>query len=124
MQAMREEPDVRRKIAMFAAGLAQRQARSAPVQILIRDGRHVDDSLDPIWEKMHDEGLTGMTALGRHLLQTGQLRAGIDLGEVRDVLWNYLAIDHYERLVLSRGWPLERYSRWLAEAITSALCAR
>jgi len=40
------------------------------------------------------------------------------------VLWNYLAIDHYERLVLSRGWPLERYARWLAEAITSALCPR
>ncbi|MGH3176921.1 MAG: hypothetical protein ACRDPF_24030, partial [Streptosporangiaceae bacterium] len=85
---------------------------------------HVDDSLDPIWEKMHDEGLAGMTALGRHLLQTGQLRDGIDLGEVRDVLWNYLAIDHYERLVLSQGWSLERYSRWLAEAITSALGPR
>ena len=51
---------------------------------------------------------------GRHLLETGQLRDGIDLGEVRDVLWNYLAIDHYERLVLSQagrssgtraGWP-------------------
>jgi hypothetical protein len=107
---------------MFAAGLAQRQARSAPVQILIRDGRHVDDSLDPIWDKMHDEGLAGMTALGRHLLETGQLRDGIDLGEVRDVLWNYLAVDHYERLVLSRGWSLERYSRWLAGAITAALC--
>jgi hypothetical protein len=124
MQAVRDEPDVRRKIALFAAGLAQRQARSAPVQILIRDGRHADDSLDPIWETMHDEGLTGMTALGRHLLETGQLRDGIDLGEVRDVLWNYLAIDHYERLVLSQGWPLERYARWLAEAITSALCPR
>ena len=61
-------------------------------------------------------------ALGRHLLETGQLRSGLGLAEVRDVLWNYLAIDHYERLVLSQGWPLERYGRWLAEAITSALC--
>ena len=66
----------------------------------------------------------GMTTLGRHLLQTGRLRDGIDLGEVREVLWNYLAIDHYERLVLSQGWSLERYARWLAEAITSALCPR
>ena len=122
MQAVRDEPDVRRQIAMFADGLAQRQARSARVQILIRDGRHVDDSLAPIWEKMHDEGLTGMTALGRRLLETCQLRDGIELGEVRDVLWNYLAIDHYERLVLTQGWSLERYSRWLADAITSALC--
>jgi AcrR family transcriptional regulator len=122
MQAIRDEPDVRRKIAMFADGLAQRQARSAKVQILIRDGRHVDDSLAPIWAKLTDEGRAGMTMLGRHLLQTGQLRDGIGLDEVRDVLWNYLAIDTYERLVLTQGWPLTRYSRWLAQAITSALC--
>ena len=122
MQEVREEPDVRRKIAMFVDGLAYRQARSARVQILIRDSRHADDSLAPVWDKLNDEGLTGMTLLGRHLLETGQLRDGIDLDEVRDVLWNYLAIDHYERLVLSQGWSLGRYSRWLANAITSALC--
>jgi AcrR family transcriptional regulator len=122
MQAVRVEPDVRRKIAMFVEGLAQRQARSAKVQILIRDGRHVDDSLVPVWAKLNDEGLVGMTMLGRHLLDSGQLRDGIDLAEVRDVLWNYLAIDTYERLVLTQGWPLERYSQWLTRAIISAVC--
>jgi AcrR family transcriptional regulator len=122
MEALREEPDIRRKIAMYIEGLAQRQARSAMVQILIRDGRHVDDSLVPVWAKLNDEGLVGMTMLGRHLLDTGQLRDGIDLGEVRDVLWNYLAIDTYERLVLTRGWSLERYTRWLTRAVTNAVC--
>jgi hypothetical protein len=121
-QVIRDEPDVRRKIAMFVEGLAQRQARSAKVQILIRDGRHVDDSLAPIWAKLTDEGLAGMRMLGRHLLETGQLRDGIGLDEVRDVLWNYLAIDTYERLVLTQGWPVERYSQWLTHAITSAIC--
>src|SRR3954464_15020240 len=57
MQAVRDEADVRRKIEMFIAGLAQRQARSAGVQILIRDGRHVDDSLAPVWAKLNDEAL-------------------------------------------------------------------
>jgi AcrR family transcriptional regulator len=122
IQAMRDEPDARRKIAMYAGGLAQRQARSAKVLILIRDGRHVDDSLAPVWAKLYDEGMAGMTMLGRHLLDTGQLRDGIGLDEVRDLLWNYLAIDHYERLVLTQGWPLERYAQWLAHAMTSAIC--
>jgi len=94
------------------------------VQILIRDGRHVDDSLARIWAKLTDEGLAGATTLGRHLLETGQLRDGIGLEEVRDVLWNYLAIDTYERLVLTQGWTLQRYSQWLAHAITSAICTR
>lgn len=38
------------------------------------------------------------------------------------MLWNYLAIDAYERLVLTQGWPHERYPAWLAHALTSALC--
>jgi AcrR family transcriptional regulator len=121
-QAMRNEPDVRRKISMFVDGLVQRQARSAKVQILIRDGRHVDDALSPIWSTLNTEGIVGMTMVGRHLLDTGQLREGIELHEVRDVLWNFLAIDNYERLVLSQEWSLERYSYWLARTITSALC--
>jgi AcrR family transcriptional regulator len=121
VQVVRAEPDVRRKIELFAGGLAQRQARSARVQILIRDGRHVDEALVPVWAALTDEGLTGMTMLARHLLDTGRLRDGINLEEVRDVLWNYLAIDAYERLVLSQGWPVEGYADWLARAITSAL---
>jgi AcrR family transcriptional regulator len=121
-QAVRDEPDVRLKIAMFADGLAQRQARSARVQILIRDGRHVDDALTAVWSKLNDESLVGMTMLGRHLLDSGQLRDGVDLDEVRDVLWTYLAIDTYERLVLTQGWPLERYAHWLGRAITCAIC--
>ncbi|MET9216023.1 MULTISPECIES: TetR/AcrR family transcriptional regulator [unclassified Nocardia] len=120
-QAMLAEPDVRRKIAMFVRGLAQRQARSATVQFLIRDGRHVDDSLTPVWDKLAEEGLVGMTMLGGHLLDTGQLRPGIELDEVRDVLWNYLAIDTYERLVLARGWSVDRYADWVARTIIAAL---
>jgi len=121
VQAIRDEPDVRRKITLFAEGLAQRQARSAAVQILIRDGRHVDDSLAPVWAALQREGLTGMTALGRHLLDTGQLREGLTIEQVRDVLWNYLAIDAYERLVLIQGWSQQRYSNWLAHTMVSAL---
>ena len=122
LATVRGEPDVRRKIALFVEGLVQRLARSAKVQILIRDGRHVDDSLIPIWATLQEEGRTGMTMLGRHLLETGGLRDGVDVDEVRDVLWNYLAIDHYERLVLTQGWSLDRYAQWLGRAITCALC--
>jgi AcrR family transcriptional regulator len=121
IQAIRDEPDVRRKLIMFAEGLAQRQAGSAAVQILIRDGRHVDDSLTPVWEALQREGLTGMTALGRHLLDTGQLREDLTLEQVRDILWNYLSIDAYERLVLIQGWSQQRYTDWLAHAIVSAM---
>jgi hypothetical protein len=122
MLAVRSEPDVRRKIALFVDGLVHRLERSAAIQVMVRNGRHVDESLAPIWGQLENEGLTGMRLLGRNLLDTGQLRHGLDLDEVTDLLWNYLAIDHYERLVLQRNWTIERYRAWLTRAITSALC--
>lgn len=119
--AMRAEPDARVKIAMYARNMARRQQRAAWVQILIRDGRHVDDELDEVWQRVLAERLTGMTMLGQHLLDTGGLRAGIGLEEVRDVLWTYIAVELYELLVLERGWPLDRYADWITNAITAAL---
>jgi hypothetical protein len=80
-------------------------------------------SLVPVWDELNEEGLAGMTMFGRHLLDTGQLRAGIELDEVRDVLWNYLAIDQYERLVMLRGWSAARYGEWLTRAIIDGLSA-
>ncbi|MGW2665656.1 TetR/AcrR family transcriptional regulator [Nocardia tengchongensis] len=121
VQAALAEPDVRRKIDLYIEGLAQRQQRSAKVQILIRDGRHTDDALVEVWQKLLDERLAGMTMFGRHLLDTGQLRDGLDLDEVRDILWTYIAVELYELLVLARGWSLDRYAQWIAHAITAAL---
>ena len=120
--AVTTEPEARRKIALFVDGLVERLQRSVKVQIMIRDGRHVDDALIPIWEQVLGEGLTGMEMLGRQLMETGQLQEDLGLAETRDLLWNYLAIDHYERLVLLRGWPITDFQRWLTAAITEALC--
>jgi hypothetical protein len=59
--------------------------------------------------------------LGRHLIESGQLREGIELDEVRDVLWTYTAVELYELLVVERGWPLDRYAEWIGHAIAAAL---
>jgi AcrR family transcriptional regulator len=120
-EAVRAEPDVRRKLVLYARGLALRQQRSAKVQILIRDGGHTDETLAALWRQLLAERLTGMTMLGGHLLESGQLREGIELEEVRDVLWTYTAVELYELLALERGWSLDRYAGWVAAAVTAAL---
>jgi hypothetical protein len=54
-------------------------------QLALR-ARRLARAIAPVWDKLRDEGLAGMTMLGRHLLETGQLREEISLDEVRDVL--------------------------------------
>jgi AcrR family transcriptional regulator len=119
--AIRAEPDAARKIMLYTRGLATRQHRSARVQILIRDGRHTDETLVAVWEELLAERLTGMTMLGRHLVQSGQLSDRLKLAEVRDVLWTYTAVELYELLVLKRGWSVDRYAEWLGQAIIGVL---
>jgi len=121
-QAIQAEPDVRRKIALYVEGATRRGQRSAKVQILIRDGRHVDDTLEEVWQNLLRERLTGMTMLATHFHGTGQLHPDLDVDEVRDTLWTYISVELYELLVLNRGWPLPRYTTWLTHAITTALC--
>ncbi|MFD3404819.1 TetR/AcrR family transcriptional regulator [Kribbella sp. NPDC058693] len=120
--ALQQEPDVRRKLQLYVVGLVERQQRSARVQILIRDGRHGDETLRETWQTLLDERLVGMTMFGRHLLETGDLRPGITLEEVADVLWTYISVELYELLVLLRGWSAERYGDHVAAAITTAIC--
>lgn len=82
----------------------------------------MDDSLDPVWQQLSEEGSAAATMVGAHLMATGQLRDDIELDEVRDVLWNYLMINTYEALVLERGWALDRYADWLARTVIASLC--
>jgi AcrR family transcriptional regulator len=119
--AIRAEPDVRRKVMLYSRGLAARQQRSAKVQTLIRDGRHTDETLAAVWQQLLAERLNGMGMLGCHLVESGQLRDGIELSEVRDVLWTFTAVELYELLVLERGWPVDRYAQWIGHAIVGAL---
>ena len=118
-RAIRAEPDVRRKIEMYVDGYVERVQRSASVQILIRDGRHVDESLEAVWRQLMDEALRGMGMLARHLAETGHLQVSVK--QARDILWNYISVDQYERLVLQRGWSIERFAAWLGLALKSSL---
>ncbi|WP_433164314.1 TetR/AcrR family transcriptional regulator [Kribbella sp. CA-247076] len=121
-RAIQAEPDVRRKIALYVDGLKVRQERSARVQLMIRDGRHHDETLRETWETLLTERLTGMTMFARHLVDSGGLRAGITVEEVADVLWTCIAVEQYELLVLHRGWSLERYTTWIGRTIGDSVC--
>ena len=81
----------------------------------------MDPSLEPVWAALQREGLTGMDRFGRHLARSGQVRADLSPDEVRDLLWNHLAIDHYERLVLGQRWTTARFGEWLSRSIASAI---
>ena len=116
---IREEPDVKVKLRLYVESAAARADRSARVQLALRNGAAVDPAINELWQMLQTERLAGTTMLARHLVDTGQLRDGTLVDEVRDVLWASISIEVYDLLVLQRGWTLARYTAWLTRTLVA-----
>jgi AcrR family transcriptional regulator len=108
-----------RKLEIYAEHLASTMPRSAPVQLLARDGAASSRDAAEVWKQIRHETLTAMTMFASDLANTGQLR--VSSRQARDVLWTYHAPELYELLVLERGWSAGRYGKFIAHALIAAL---
>jgi AcrR family transcriptional regulator len=116
---IRAEPSAARKITLYSRIIAEGSHRWGPVLLLARDAARADPAAAGVWAQMRQETLTAMTLFGTDLVATGQVRLSVE--EARDILWLYHSPEVYELLVLERGWDLERYARFFAEAVIAAL---
>jgi AcrR family transcriptional regulator len=121
IQDVLNAPEAARKIAIYAKHLASTMPRSAPVQLLARDGAASSPDAATVWKQIRQETLTAMKMFAADLAETGQLRVSATLA--RDVLWTYHAPELYELLVLERGWSAARYGKFITRALTDALLA-
>jgi AcrR family transcriptional regulator len=122
IQKVLAAPEAARKIAIYARHLASTMPRSAPVQLLARDGAASSPDAAAVWKQIRQETLTAMTMFAADLAKTGQLRVGA--AKARDVLWTYHAPELYELLVLERDWSPARYGEFITHALTDALLVR
>ena len=119
MQASQNDP--RKNIQGWGVLTMEVAPRVAPVLLLVREAAASDPELARLQEEMDASRLTRMTHNARTLLKGGHLREGITLGVAADVLWTYSSPELYELLVIRRGWSVERYGRFIADAMIAAL---
>lgn len=93
----------------------------APILLLVRDAATADAEVHALQDELDRDRLRRMTDNARRLLDTGQVRPGIDLEQVADLLWTYTAPELYELLVTRRRWPITSYATFIAESLTHAL---
>ena len=120
---VRDAPDARTRLRLYGEFLAEVAPRHVPVQLVIRDAAASDPEARVVWAELQAERLKGMTMFARDLHDDGHLRPGVSANEARDVLWTCNSAELFQLLVLERGWPPERYGRWVAEVLISSLIA-
>lgn len=115
--------DPRDKLAIYGEHLAATLPRHVPIQLVVRAAAASDAGAAGVWAQLQAERLRGMGMFAAHLAASGCLRPGVPEEEARDVLWAHTSTELYELLVMSRGWDVERYVRWVVAQLTAALLA-
>lgn len=121
LQRVRDEPDPRKKLALYGEHLAAVAPGHVPIQLVILAAAATDPEAGNVWRELQGERLRGMSMFARALHAEGHLRPGVSATEARDVLWTYNSAELFQLLVIERGWSPKRYGRWIADALTAAL---
>jgi AcrR family transcriptional regulator len=118
---VRAEQNTERKLRLYGEHLAHTAPRHVPLQLVIRDAAGADPDAATVWAELLEERLRGMTMFAKDLHAGGHLREGVTAAQARDTLWVYSSAELYQLLVIQREWKPNRYGRWVADALISAL---
>lgn len=115
------ETDPREIIRHWGALTTEVAPRVAPIFLLVRAAAASDPEMAVLQAEMDAQRLDRMTANARRLGAAGHLREDVGIEAAGEVLWLYSSPALYELLVTSRGWPVERYGAFIADAMIAAL---
>jgi AcrR family transcriptional regulator len=95
--------------------------RVAPILLLVRAAAAADPEMAVLQAELSAQRLERMTHNARNLAAFDHLHEGLTVELAGEIMWTYSSPELYELLVLTRGWPLERYGTFIANAMISAL---
>lgn len=115
VQRMRAEPSARQKLRIYAGAVRAIAERSAPLHLVLRDAAAQAPELARVRDEIAGRRARNMRLLAQDLLDSGQLRRGLGVEEIADVVWTMNSAEFYDLLVRERGWPPQRFEEWLAD---------
>ena len=113
--------NAREKLGIYANALVEMLPRLAPIEQVLDEAARQDPDLAALQAEIHQRRASNMLLLAEDLAQTGQLRPGVSVHEVADVIWATNAATFYSLLMSRPGWTPDRYGTWLADTWTRIL---
>ena len=126
--AYRERPATQAAIAhqnpyrileAFAPLIRALLERSSPIIQVLRSAADADPEAAALYAEAQRQRYSGNTNLARVLADRHQL--AVSEREAADILFTLCSPDTFLALVDERGWPSERYERWLTRALQATL---
>ena len=120
-KAIREEPDQRRYLSMYAGLVTEMWVRLGGIYEAVRGAASADPEAGDLWETHQAQRRVGAANVVGDLLGKGSLREGLEEGAAADIVWVLNDPGLYHQLVDRQGWKPERFETWLAESMVRLL---
>lgn len=120
-QVVREEPDQRRQIALFARGIREIMERVGPLFEVMRLAALTEPEIAAFLQNVLEQRLEGMRFFVEALGSNGPLRTDLPVAEAVDQVWALTSAEVHRLLTVDRGWSDDRYEAWLAGTLTALL---
>jgi AcrR family transcriptional regulator len=110
------------QLRLFAADIAPRLERAAPLVAVLAGASRSDPELAQLLATLHGDRLRNLRVLVDALAANGPLRVGRD--EAVETVWALTSPELHQLLVHVRGWTPRRYEDWLADSLARLLLSR
>ena len=120
-QSVRREPNQRRQLARFVAGVIEAIERSRPIDDIMRSAAAIDPEISRLRGKIQEERFRNMTTLVRWLRANGPLRGERSVEGAAAIVWTLTSPEVHRLLRAERGWSSERFRDWLGDTLARTL---
>lgn len=121
VQTLLADPDPRAQLAGFVGVAAQINSRTAPIYRILVSAAASDPDAATLLDELTRQRQDGQARIARSLARAKALRPGLRERDAADIIHALLSPELYRLLVVDRGWPVERYQKWLTETLVEQL---
>lgn len=116
-------PDPTNQVAGFVAIAAQVNSRTAAIYRILVSAAASDPDAAAVLDELTRQRQEGQGQLARSLARAGALRPKLRARDAGDIIHALMSPEVYGLLVVERGWPPERYEKWLTDTMVDQLLA-
>jgi AcrR family transcriptional regulator len=117
VRALLADSDPKKQLAGFVAVTSEVNSRIAQIYRILVGAASSDPDAAALLEDLNRQRHAGQGQLTRSLARAGALQPGLRQRDATDIAYALMSPEVYRLLVLDRGWPPERYKRWLTETL-------
>jgi hypothetical protein len=117
--AIRDEPDQRKQIELFANFIAGISTGIRPVFEILRTASAVEPEMAKVFEEMDRYRMINMQTYAKWIAARGPLR--VNTRRAGEIIWTIASPDVSRMLCEEIGWTESQHARWLADTLIRTL---